>query len=93
MKRTCIVEFSKTLKRKVAIEIEIDPSATKGELYAEIITAADDIPSHFIRLDESDEAESDIEVIEEIESLDELQDDEAGKCLEFDDIRFRELYD
>lgn len=92
MKRTCIVEFSKTLKRKVAIEIETDPSATKGELYMEIIAAADDI-SHFIHLDESDEMESDIEVIKEIESLDELQDDEAGKCLEFDDIRFRELYD
>lgn len=93
MKRTCIVEFSKTLKRKVAIEIETDPSATKGELYMEMIAAADDISSRFIHLDESDEVESDVEVIEEIESLDGLQYGEAGKCLEFDDIRFRELYD
>lgn len=93
MKKTCVVEFSETRKRKVAIEIEVDNDVPENELYAEIISAAEDVRIPYVRLDDGDEVDSDIEVLYQIDSLDDLQDDEAGKCLEFDGIRFRELFD
>ena len=93
MKKTCVVEFTETRKRRVAIEIEVDKDIPEHRLYAEMLIAAEDIRIPYVRLDDSDQVDDNIEILEQIDSLEDFQDDEAGKCFEFDGIRFRELYD